>query len=110
MAEKPVFQVRMGMIQGSVWINNYGKYPSLTVRVNKSYKVKDTKEYKTTDNYDVNDLPKLQETARQCYLWCAMKGREALQEYAKQHAPKEPQEPAQQGEPPVTNYDNDIPF
>ena len=52
---KPIFTVRVGAIQFSVWENETTKGPMRSVTINKSYK--DGETWKTTQSFKVQDMP-----------------------------------------------------
>jgi len=51
----PIFTVRVGSIQFSVWENETAKGPMRSVTINKSYK--DGETWKTTQSFKVQDMP-----------------------------------------------------
>ncbi|MBE3037080.1 MAG: hypothetical protein IMZ70_08395 [Candidatus Atribacteria bacterium] len=52
----PIFTVRVGSIQFSVWENDTDKGPMRSVTINKSY-MDAKKEWKTTQSFKVQDMP-----------------------------------------------------
>jgi len=69
MAE-PKFKAKIGCVSGTVFENTDKKEPSKKWRsfiVERNYK--DGDEWKSTSNFNLNDLPKVQEVSRQLFAW-----------------------------------------
>lgn len=76
--EKPVFTVRAGKIQGSVFRNESTNASgqvlvNYSVRIVKSYKDEKTGEWKETDYFFPDELPKVELVCRRCYGEIVMK-------------------------------------
>ena len=62
MGDKPIETVRAGCVKASIWKKEKDKMIFYSIKVIKSYK--DGDEWKETDNYNVNDLPKVEYVVR----------------------------------------------
>ena len=76
----PVFSVRVGAIQFSVWENETEKGIMRSVTFNKSYKnAKD--EWKTTNSFKPQDLPLIEVGIRKCMDFLYIKGDEVKEAF-----------------------------
>ena len=67
---QPVHKVRVGNVTATVWAkpNPTGKGTFHNVQVEKNYKTKED-EWKTTNNYNRDDLPKVRLATTLVYQW-----------------------------------------
>lgn len=70
-AKKPEKEFRAGAISASVWRNSVNQgdqeVERFSVRIQKRFKAKDSEEWKNTDYYFPEDLPKLEAVVRKAY-------------------------------------------
>lgn len=62
---QPVHKETYGQIQTSIWRNEKEEFTSYSASITKRYK--DGDDWKSTTNFNVNDLPKLELAARKSY-------------------------------------------
>ena len=99
MPTPPVHKIRVGMMTGAVWSNQYG----LSASFQKSYKPKDSNEWKTTTFFGPNDVLALAKCADLAHTWMLENKPSRSEPYqAPQQQSSEPE--AQQG------YADDNPF
>jgi len=73
---KPIKEFKSGGLKLSIWsekvTTNEESYISYNIKINKRYLDKN-KEWKTTDNFKVNDLPKVRILSEMAYIWLTVK-------------------------------------
>lgn len=70
----PVFKCKAGTIEAAVWEHQAEKGSFLTVSANRSYKDKETDEWKQVSaSFGVNDLPKVILTLQKAYEYAMLK-------------------------------------
>lgn len=68
-ANKPAFESRLGQIKVTVWANKKDGKLLYSTSITKSYKDKETGDWKESSSYSRDDLPKIQELTRQAYVF-----------------------------------------
>ena len=74
MKTKPVNEIRIGSIRAAIWKNKTGESIRHNVTFSRSYK--DGDEWKTSDSFGRDDLPKLILAAQKAYEWQFQNGHE----------------------------------
>ena len=70
---KPIYTVRVGAVQFSLWENVTDKGPMRTVTINKSY-MDAKKEWRTTQSFKVQDMPLIELGLREIMKFQYLKG------------------------------------
>jgi len=71
MTKQPKHKQKIDNIEVAVWENNSENGPYLTLSMSRSYKTKED-EWKTTQTFTVNDIPKLEKALAKVYDYAKM--------------------------------------
>ena len=79
---KPVKKIKVGLVQATIWENKISIANSdlgldektvFSIDIVKNYKDKKSGEWKTTNSYGINDLPKVVAVTNKAYEFIALK-------------------------------------
>src|SRR5262245_30155494 len=66
---KPVHDVRLGLVKAAIWINEHENGIWYQVNINRSYKDKEGDEWKSTDYFNRDDLLLVAKVADLAHTW-----------------------------------------
>ncbi len=64
---KPVHEIRLGTVKATIWRDKVGEIARHNVTFSRLYK--DGDQWKSSDSFGRNDLPKLAILAQKAYVW-----------------------------------------
>jgi len=74
--DTPAKEVRYGYIKAAIWKNQTEKGVRYNVTFSRSYKEKDSDEWRSTDSFGRDDLLVLAKAANEAHSWIFAQGRE----------------------------------
>ena len=66
---RPVHEVRLGSIKASVWENNVGENTLYNVKLTRSYKDRESNQWRNTESFGRDDLLVVAKVADQAHSW-----------------------------------------
>ena len=66
---RPVHEVRFGAVKASIWQNTFGDTTLHKVTLTRSYKDRESNQWKNTDSFGRDDLLLLAKVADQAHSW-----------------------------------------